>query len=60
MKGINMKQYIKPEIFVESMELQSMLAASTPTNSYDEVGNGVQLTRQRGWGNSWNDEEEDF
>jgi len=55
-----MKQYIKPEIFVESMELQSMLAASTPTNSYDEVGNGVQLTRQRGWGNSWNDEEEDF
>ena len=55
-----MKQYIKPETFVESMELQSMLAASTATSSFNEVGDGNQLTRQNGWANTWGNDEEDF
>lgn len=60
MKRNNMKQYIKPETFVESMELQSMLAASTATSSFNEVGDGNQLTRQNGWANTWGNDEEDF
>ena len=45
-----MKQYKKPEILSADVLLnKNIMVNGSPNKSYDEEGNGIQLTRRQIW-----------
>lgn len=54
-KRIMKKEYIKPEIFVEEILLEGMLATSVPVNEEesDEFDAPGRQDRRGRWGNLW-------
>lgn len=44
-----MKNYKKPTIAVADVHMRQALMTASPNQSYEEEGNGVQLTRRQIW-----------
>lgn len=47
------KTYIKPEMNVEEILVEAMLAASTMSITNDEIDEAATNERRGGWGNLW-------
>ena len=51
------KEYIKPEVLVEEVLLEGMLALSDPSQDFDHTegeGDDSANDRRGGWGDLWN------